>query len=621
MEQLGSRTRGNGPPRLNPRDLPSTILRLSATGRKDTSGRPAGVLEVCGRVQRARVSAREIAGVSLVSIAFGLAFSYPLLVRLGGVSNLNDWDLDLQLAWVPYYTVAHYHQFPFWNPYKCGGIAMFANPHSRVLTPFFPLHLLFGPFVGYQLEIPFHIALAWAGGYVLARVLERSTIASAVCATVVAGCSWFYLHASVGHSPMFPIEYLCWVLALMWLSFERKTLLYAIGAAAVVALMLFEGGVYGIPQAFLFVAILVAWRAATERSLFALESLAVFAAFSIGFGAVKLIPAYEVMRMHPRPIDSIDANTILMNLRFLFSRDQNVYPEGVWGPEGSWEYGTYVGIPAAILAPIGIAKSPRKAVPWVIAAVFFFALAMGQASYAWDWLHQLPIMSDERAPSRFLIPFMISLAPLAAAGADLVRQRLQSAGGIVVGTVLALMVADFWVVSVPALVHIVDGRIGVLTPSRVFHQQFIGGDTLPAAMANRGLLFPCYDDTDFETAAIPSGDRYYKGEQYLVGHGSITLLNWTPDEITYQVNLPAPTKAILNQNFDRGWRMVEGSGAVTRSGVLLALELPAGDQRVTIRYRDPYLTVGATGSLLALLAALAVAGLARRRHAIGDHVP
>ena len=98
---------------------------------------------------------RETLWVALGSVVFSLCFGYPIVAHLthGGVSHwsLNDWDLNMEWLWVPFYTVTHFHQFPLWDPYKCGGIPLLANPQSVFLTPLFVLHLLFGPAIGVHL--------------------------------------------------------------------------------------------------------------------------------------------------------------------------------------------------------------------------------------------------------------------------------------------------------------------------------------------------------------------------------------------------------------------------------------------------------------------------------------
>jgi hypothetical protein len=138
--------------------------------------------------------------VAICAFLFSLLFSLPVLRDLSSISNYRDWDLLGALHWVPVYTVTHFRQFPFWNPYKCGGMPMLANPHSRILTPFFLLSLLFGPWVGLHLEIPGHLAIAWSGAHVLARWQRFGLLSSIICASIFAGSSWFPLHLAAGHT-------------------------------------------------------------------------------------------------------------------------------------------------------------------------------------------------------------------------------------------------------------------------------------------------------------------------------------------------------------------------------------------------------------------------------------
>src|SRR5438093_334681 len=105
-------------------------------------------------------TAREPVLVGLVAVAFALAFSYPVLGHLSEAGFRRDWDLLRQLDWAAFHSVTHFHQLPLWNPYKCGGMPLLANPHSRIVTPFFLLHLFLGPNVGLNLEVPLHLAIS-----------------------------------------------------------------------------------------------------------------------------------------------------------------------------------------------------------------------------------------------------------------------------------------------------------------------------------------------------------------------------------------------------------------------------------------------------------------------------
>src|SRR5271170_2265254 len=93
---------------------------------------------------------REVRWVVIGSLAYALLFTYPWLTHLGQRSSFGDWDTLGALQWSAYYEVRSFHQLPLWDPYRCGGLPLLANPQSRILTPFFLLHLIFGPSLGMQ---------------------------------------------------------------------------------------------------------------------------------------------------------------------------------------------------------------------------------------------------------------------------------------------------------------------------------------------------------------------------------------------------------------------------------------------------------------------------------------
>ena len=136
------------------------------------------------------------------------------------------------LRWVPFYTIRHFHQFPFWNPYECGGMPVLGNPQSSVLTPFLLLDLIYGPVVGARLQIIAQIAIGFGGAFFLARVVGISKFGAIVCACAYGGSSWYYLRAEVGHLTFISGTYRAWSIALLYLASERRQLtLAAIGGA------------------------------------------------------------------------------------------------------------------------------------------------------------------------------------------------------------------------------------------------------------------------------------------------------------------------------------------------------------------------------------------------------
>src|SRR5690242_9141785 len=108
---------------------------------------------------------RETALAGSAMVIFAAAFSYPVLAHLGQIGVVWDWPEFLMRNWVAYQSVHNFHQLPLWNPYECGGMPLLAHPSSQIATPLFALPMLFGAFVGLNLQIPVHLAIAWSGGY------------------------------------------------------------------------------------------------------------------------------------------------------------------------------------------------------------------------------------------------------------------------------------------------------------------------------------------------------------------------------------------------------------------------------------------------------------------------
>jgi len=141
---------------------------------------------------------RETSLVILAALAFGAVFTYPLLLHLGVLTGFWDWDFALELTVAARRSIVEYHQLPLWNPWMCGGAPLLGNPQARILNPFFPLVLTFGPAAGTHLAVWLHLAMAWAGGYVLGRVLRMSPLGAVACASAFAASSWFPLHVAAG---------------------------------------------------------------------------------------------------------------------------------------------------------------------------------------------------------------------------------------------------------------------------------------------------------------------------------------------------------------------------------------------------------------------------------------
>ncbi len=326
-------------------------------------------------IQLRRLRSSDGAIAFTVGLLFSLVFSYPILAHLTFPGSDNDWDFSFEMAWTPYYTIRHFHQIPLWNPYKCGGLPMLANPQSRILTPMFLLQLVCGPVLGLHLEIILHLALAWAGGYLLGRTLGMTRLGAVGAATLFPASSWFYLHLGEGHAVMLPFAYLPWLALCLWRAFESRGATYAIAAGAILALMFGEGGVYAVTYSILVAGVLAFAVAFLKGSLQPLLELSISGLFAAGFAAVKLLPSRSFVDHFPRLIGNGYSTDWRVLGIALFSPDQDklrVSPGGF----GFHEYGAYVGIGFGLLALCAMLAPLRKTAPWLLAAgVVFCAVA------------------------------------------------------------------------------------------------------------------------------------------------------------------------------------------------------------------------------------------------------
>ena len=545
----------------------------------------------------------EARWVMLGAALFGILFSYPILLRLTQPSEQNDWDFEAELHWVAYYSVKHFHQFPLWNPYKCGGMPMLGNPQSRILTPFFLLHLIVGPMVGMHLEITLHLAIAWAGGYLFARLLNLGPLSALVAATVFPAAGWFPLHMGEGHLVFLAIAYLPWLLAAITVA-EQRFQIAVVVIAFLFAFSLGEGSVLMVVTEMPVIGIYALFETLRRRSLRPLLAIAAGGALGLGIAAVALLPAIELVRERGR-VPWGPAWVMWHDLpRIWFARDQvQIALENRF----FIEFGSYLSPAFVVLAAASLILFRRRVITWIAIGWFLILAIRGDNCLipVFSWMRDLPFLSIMRLSSRFLIPFAFCVGILAAYGAEEVQRRFGNPGRWCVAVLLVAGTIDSLLVGTPFLVHAFDRVPDQIPHSADFRQLAHGNvfDQTVIAQANMGIV-QCYEYTPWKTNVVGYNDPGYRGEQYLFpGTGSLLPLNWTPNQLTYQVDLRLPSYVVINQNYEPGWNLVQGRGSVRPVNGLLAVLVPAGRQTIVLRYRGRAVEVGAVVSLLSLLIA------------------
>lgn len=575
------------------------------------------------------MSRREALWLAAGSFLCSIVFLYPMLCELGylgpGISGWvstgpvldhfrrfpanGDWDMFTQLRWVPYYTITHFHQIPFWNPYKCGGMGMLSNPESSVVSPALIPYLLFGQHAGLYIEILVHLAMAISGGYVLARTIALGRIAAIVSAVVFPSSSWLYLHLALGHLNFLPALYIPWIVALFLISIDRRKLLPAAMGGLLCALTLTEGN-----YTFLYTAIIVGSIALVltllNLSVWPLISGLVVGLFGLGLSALKLIPMSQQLTIYPKNAFGLETITARMISVFLFSRAQDLYHPS--GAEFLFaEYGAYVSAFFAALAVIGLVSRPLKTLPWILPAVIFFLFARG---YTGDHsavllIRFLPLSASAGLTGRYLIPFVFCVGVIAAYGADVLSSKFEPRGKWIATLLLVLGLLDSWLVGPPNLRYLFHDAIGQVDASRDFRQYWVNnpGIQTEIAQANLGSV-NCkgYGYNDIPENPLGCNQTGYRGEYYLLGPGEVSQTLWTPNRLRYEVNVSAPSSLVVNQNYYPGWHLRSGNGELYSQNGLIAVRVPPGRNLIELVYAPEHILLAFALTMAALAALILI---------------
>jgi hypothetical protein len=532
--------------------------------------------------------------------------------------GFQDWDSQAAYRYVTVLALRH-GQPPWWNPWFCGGFPAwgYAEGATNFISPFAPLYFLFSFPLALRLEALAATLVAVLGAFLLAGRFTRSPAWRALVGAMwILGSRWA-LQVASGH---------LWHLAYAWTPFafyffdravaERR---FALGGAAgaMLALMIYVGGIYPYPQTVLVLWLFAIGMAAATRSPRPLRTMVVAVFTSFGLAAPKLLPVLATMRRFPRLIESDEAISLGSLWTMLTAHQQgfDFYPHlplrvfWVW-----WEWGAYVGVAGglALAAALAVGWSPRL-VALKVAALVCVVLALGQG--IWTALHRLPVFSSQHLPSRILFLAILLLALVLAAAADAPwarwtgRHRWAELAGL---GVVCLYGLDLAAVSRQATVAPFKLQVPDVPPAATFRQERfqhyryrrpVVPDAIrdryewpakiiyPSMLANTGMV-TCYGvPLEFKSTVVGADQPGYPGLVFLTGAGQAALVGWSPNALTVHVTgAGAGERVVYDTSFDPGWR-VNGRAAEDRQGLVAGAVAP-GESTVEIRYRPVGLVPG-----------------------------
>jgi hypothetical protein len=557
-----------------------------------------------------------------ILIAMGAYVLSPTMADRTTVGG-HDWDQMESHRFLVTKTILRFHQFPFWNPYSCGGHSSWGGFESGtvVVSPWLPFYLTMTLPHALRVEIIGSALVSMIGTWLLAGRYTRSAAARALVVVAFAINGRWALQLTAGHTWHLVYGLTPWVLYF----YDR-----AVGAVAtlpaprwrdtvylgfVLAMMVYAGGIYPLPQTALLVALYGVALAVVTRNVRPIGVGLVAGVIALGLAAPKLLPILEVLARFPRLVDSTEMMDFIGFVQILVAPQQDMTTPAIHVSQWGWhEWGMYIGWTLLVLITLGtilgrgLRESPLK---WAGLTALVLGLGAFDPHSPWSELHKLPVFKSQHVPSRWMYPSLLLLATVTA---SVLERWLRRSGRARAWIEWAMIPALAWIaydvgsVARQPMTHIFANHVPKVADSvGPFHTEIkipreldyapdYAPPSLPAEMANIGTIdcgtFPGLNvyvrDEDGRVSGLGArgkSDPLYKGEAYIpdgVGHAEIE--SFSPNRIAVKVTgAQAGEHVVLNQNWDAGWR-ADGEPVLNWSDTIAA-QLHAADATVVFRYR------------------------------------
>ncbi len=507
-------------------------------------------------------------------------------------------------------TVRRFGQLPLWDPWYCGGIYGLGEPQSRFASPPFLLSLLFGAERAEPLVVFFFTILGMEGTYRWLRLRVNDASAALRVAPIFALSGHFAVSWFRGWTNFFGFELVPWILFGIALTARGRSRGILVGAIAF-AVMIGFGGTFAAPIVAV-AATIEALRSILEqpppRRGRAVVMLVALGSFMLALAAVRLLPLAETLSAQPRIMAGTPGHAP-KSLLFFLVKALEVKNGDVEDP-GSF----FVG--AAFLALIALGGSDRKSLRPLVIIIVFLWLAAGYARKPalFALLRELPVFSALRYPERFLwVAILYACEPAANALARIPRLGDGKKWRFGAHAVLTLAVAGTIVAQISTFADVNKAReLGAVVVDRMQEfRQARGNRWLAAHYTGIGAgSLSCWETHPVTMSSLLRGDLV--AEEYVADPqvGKARRIAWSPNEIVVHASMASAGRLLVNQNWHPGWRASVGT-VVSQEG-LLAVELPAGENDVTLSFRPRSALTGGVVTLVALVALVGIGWGTRR---------
>jgi hypothetical protein len=364
-------------------------------------------------------------------------------------------------------------QMPLWNPYVGCGHPLHAAQQASLCYPLVtPLVMALGGNLGLKVSIFAHLALCFAGTYLLARRLGCSALAASYGALVMSWSGALMGHLAEGHVSIVIVTSLVpWFFLALCAFLAKPSAATTVGLSGSGALCALAGHPQIVYYTVVADGLCAAWSlwlgAAAPQRRGVVRWGACAAVIVVLLSAVQLLPTLELVRDGlgesgrgsagfggVYALDGADVGRLFMPYL-------NGTPfAGVPQFDASDHYHervVYLGLSAPLLAAYGLSRSTVQRWQWGAAwgVLLGLAIAFGDSTPAFAVLRRLlPGLTLFRCPGRVFCVASVPAALLAARGVDALAGREARAAGIGIVKLMALVFCAANVLAYAALMYL-----------------------------------------------------------------------------------------------------------------------------------------------------------------------
>lgn len=486
--------------------------------------------------------------LAAVHILFLCSFAVRWFLPPSSV-GIGDWDWVFSDAWLSTTGLVERGWPALWSIQIAGGAPLAGNPESLAYSPLLLFPLALGPILGTKVLVVLLIVAGLVGCHRLGLRWIGDPVGSAVFAFVFVFSGYFAIHFRAGHFPWATFYLVPWILLFIdRLLFDPTPSLGGSLGLLVSLVLLFSGTVYH-PLVFFLLPVAAIYGVVNGRdaSRNRVRHVLLLVLCAVALTMPRWLAVIDWQWHSPRTVQTGHGGMPLIGMAEMLLTPVKDYKTRVrFGGSGVWEYWSYVGIIASILAIVSVLTQERL---WNFARLCIGGAVILAWRGPWgnglEWLSSfVPVLGSVRVYSRFLVLGVFAMALLAGGGVGALRSRLRGRFAGLPFLLLLAMVGDYWLVVRP-----IWSKVFALPPAEVYSDWAVSLEGPPYTMIRSVPYVQDFtDDQDnFNSRMLP---LLMAGAVVRNPYVTLNGVPWMPTEGKVVESLPEASYQLRNHRLE-----------------------------------------------------------------------